>query len=423
MSNPKRAGRVCTALAVALTAGSLAACGDGYKPKPLSENAVSLTAALNADAKVKEGGVAASFTEKNIGFATEFFKRSFREANTLVSPLSLAVALSMTANGAGGNTLSEMEEVLGAPLADINGGLSSYMSYLEGESGKEITLSLADSIWVRDNVTPHVNRDFLQTNKDYYDAQIFSAPFDQTTIKDINTWTENETEGMIDKLIDEISPDTFMYLINALYFSGEWAEKYEKKSISDGRFTSLDGSASTVDMMNSTEGLYFSDENTTGFLKPYKGGKFAFAAFLPDEGVTISQYVAAMSAAKWKNLFDKSTPVAVKCTLPAFSYDFELEACALLKEMGMPAAFDGEKADFSGLLPDAYIGEVIHKTRIEVDAAGTKAAAVTGIGMRCESAAPEEYVVRLDRPFVYAIVDTENNYPLFLGAVTRLPAK
>ena len=228
---------------------------------------------------------------------------------------------------------------------------------------------------------------------------------------------------MIDKLIDEISPDTFMYLINALYFSGEWAEKYEKKSISDGRFTSLDGSVSTVDMMNSTEGLYFSDENTTGFLKPYKGGKFAFAAFLPDEGVTISQYVAAMSAAKWENLFDKSTPVAVKCTLPAFSYDFELEASPLLKEMGMPAAFDGEKADFSGLLPDAYIGEVIHKTRIEVDAAGTKAAAVTGIGMRCESAAPEEYVVRLDRPFVYAIVDTENNYPLFLGAVTRLPAK
>lgn len=138
--------------------------------------------------------------------------------------------------------------------------------------------------------------------------------------------------------------------------------------------------------MNSTEGLYFSDENTTGFLKPYKGGEFAFAAFLPDEGVTISQYVAAMSAAKWKNLFDKSTPVAVKCTLPAFSYDFELEASPLLKEMGMPAAFDGEKADFSGLLPDAYIGEVIHKTRIEVDAAGTKAAAVTGIGMRCESA-------------------------------------
>ena len=189
------------------------------------------------------------------------------------------------------------------------------MSYFEGESGREITLSLADSIWIRDNVAPHVNRDFLQTNKDYYDAQIFSAPFDQTTIKDINTWTENETEGMIDKLIDEISPDTFMYLINALYFSGEWAEKYEKKSISDGRFTSLDGSVSTVDMMNSTEGLYFSDENTTGFLKPYKGGEFAFAAFLPDEGVTISQYVAAMSAAKWKNLFDKSTPVAVKCTL------------------------------------------------------------------------------------------------------------
>ena len=132
MSHPKRAGRVCTALAVVLTAGSLAACSDGYKPKPLSENAVSLTAALNADAKVKEGGVAASFTEKNIGFATEFFKRSFQEANTLVSPLSLAVALSMTANGAGGNTLSEMEGVLGAPLADINGGLSSYMSYLEG---------------------------------------------------------------------------------------------------------------------------------------------------------------------------------------------------------------------------------------------------------------------------------------------------
>ena len=110
------------------------------------------------------------------------------------------------------------------------------------------------------------NADFLQRNKDYYDAEIYAAPFDKTTVSDINTWTENATRGMIKELIQEISPDSVAYLINALYFSGEWQNKYEKSDIAEGMFTAADGTASRVKTMKSSEGIYLSDENTTGFV-------------------------------------------------------------------------------------------------------------------------------------------------------------
>ena len=110
------------------------------------------------------------------------------------------------------------------------------------------------------------NADFLQRNKDYYDAEIYAAPFDKTTVSDINTWTENATRGMIKELIQEISPDSVAYLINALYFSGEWQNKYEKSDISEGTFTAADGTVSRVKTMKSSEGIYLSDENTTGFV-------------------------------------------------------------------------------------------------------------------------------------------------------------
>lgn len=386
-----------------------------------SGKAVNLAGTLEADVSVRNGS-ASAFTDKNLSFAAELFKRAFTEVeaeNTLVSPLSMAAALAMTANGAKSGTLAEMETVLGAPMSAINEGLSSYLAFLEGLNGEGLTLSVADSIWIRETYAPDINGGFLQTNKDYYDAEIFSAPFDDSTVNDINGWIENNTGGMIKDALKEIDPDIFMYLINALYFSGAWEEVYTENEVWTGGFVNLDGGFSEVKMMSSEEKLFISDENTVGFVKPYKGGKLAFAALLPDEETPISEYVAGMSATKWKKLFgDGMQRVDAFCTLPAFDYDFDLDAVDILKAMGMPSAF-GDRADFSGILPGASINSVVQKTKIEVSEMGTKAAAVTIVG---DGEAASPYEVYLNRPFVYAIVDTENYYPIFLGAVTKLPA-
>lgn len=420
MKNRKQKAFACTAAALSLAL--FGACSGGeYREKPLSENTVSLTASLVADKSVRTGN-AGEFSENNLSFSTEFFRRSYTGGNTLVSPLSLAAALAMTANGAKGETLSEMERVLGMSKESLNVGLSAYLDKV-AESG---ALSVADSLWLRDTMKEKAKADFLQRNKDYYDAEIYAAPFDQTTVSDINTWTANATRGMIKELIREISPDSVTYLINALYFSGEWQKKYEKSDISEGTFTAADGTASRVKTMKSSESVYLSDENTTGFVKAYKGGKFAFAAFLPAEEIPINEYVKGFSAEKWQGLFGHSSREPVRCTLPAFSYDFSLTASGILKDMGMPTAFDAGKADFSDMFDacpgeNFWLGEVLQKTRIEVDEAGTKAAAVTEIEMRTNSApAVEERIVILDRPFVYAIIDAENHYPIFLGTVTKL---
>ena len=233
------------------------------------------------------------FLDAQFDFAAELFKACAAESeykNTLISPLSVMTALAMTANGAGGLTEEEMETVLGGGMSmeELNAYLYAYNENLSEE------LVLANSIWFRQNALD-INEIFLQTNKDYYDAEIYAAPFDTTTVKDINSWIRNKTKNRIDNMLDEIDADSVMMLINALTFDGEWMEKYEKNDVKDVIFTTLDGTEQNVKMMFSEEYKYVSDENAVGFIKNYKGGNYAFAALLPKETVHFSDYVDSLT--------------------------------------------------------------------------------------------------------------------------------
>lgn len=214
-----------------------AACGKTYKPEPLSDKTRNLAGTLAADAG-KRMGKSAVLRRQISGFPRNFSSALFRSAAIrLVSPLSAAAVLAMIQNGAGGDTLSEMETVLGAPREAMNKNLSAYMQYLDGLDTEKVSLSLADSIWIRDACASEIKENFLQINKDYYDAEVYASPFDETTLSDVNLWTKNKTKGMIDKILEEINPMDFMYLINALYFEGEWEEKYERVKSATGRFS------------------------------------------------------------------------------------------------------------------------------------------------------------------------------------------
>lgn len=324
-----------------------------------------------------------AFAQSQMRLAVELFQSSVLESkdeNVLISPLSIQLALAMTANGADGNTKAEMEALLGGEISleDLNEYLYSYVNNLP--SAEKYKLQIANSIWFRDDEGRlQVEKDFLQKNADYYRAQAYKAAY------------------------------------------AEWQHVYDKSDVYKGKFTNIGGTEKQVDMMHSEESVYLQDKNAIGFTKPYSGSKYNFAVLLPNEGVDIYEYIAGLTGEKLMETLSTPQLGMVMATLPKFSYEYELTMNDVLKELGMPSAFSGDTADFSKMAHSSrgniYIGDVLHKTFISVDELGTKAGAVTKVQMNDESAPMSEWVVTLNRPFVYMIIDNETKLPIFIGTV------
>ncbi|MBQ2737213.1 MAG: serpin family protein [Clostridia bacterium] len=355
-------------------------------------------------------------------FAVRLFKQVNEGAkNTLLSPLSVLCALAMTANGAEGETRGQMETVLGMNVDELNLYLYSYINSLP--QGEKYKLSVANSIWLKDTDGFSVNPSFLQANADYYKAQIYKSPFDKRTLRDINLWVRNQTDGMIPKIIDEIPSQALMYLINALAFEAEWLDIYETDQVFERIFTKEDGERQSVELMYSTEGKYLEDENAVGFIKYYKGSKYAFVALLPDEGITVSEYINSLNGEALSSMLANAKSRTVRAAIPKFDTDYTVEMNDILKSMGMQDAFDGKRAEFGGIGEwrdgPIYIGDVIHKTYIQVGERGTKAGAVTAV--RLDGAMSQDPMevkqVILDRPFVYMLIDCEASLPFFIGTL------
>ncbi|MDD4125721.1 MAG: serpin family protein [Eubacteriales bacterium] len=367
-----------------------------------------------------------AFTASYADFSMELFKKTITEGkNSLISPLSVMLALAMTANGADTQTKAEMETLLGGGISLEN--LNEYLYYYVNSlpSDKKYKLGIANSIWFRDDEdTLAVEVDFLQINADYYNASAYKSPFDAQTVKDINNWVKDKTDGMIDSIVDRIDADTVMYLINALVFDAEWATIYEKNNITDGTFTAYDGKKRTVEMMSSVEERYIDDGKATGFIKYYKDGKYAFVALLPNVDITLDEYIDTLTGEGFVTAVKNAEKVSVEAKTPKFNYAYTVTMNDALKALGMPTAFNSGTADFSKLASspygNIYIGEVLHKTFISVDERGTKAGAVTKVEMKLKSCPMYDYTVTLDRPFVYAIIDTSTNLPVFMGTVTDI---
>ncbi len=372
--------------------------------------------------KTEDGSTEKTFGYRYHQFALNLLQQTYEDGkNEMISPLSVLAALTMTENGAKGDTLSQMEQVLsdGTPVEQQGRELSSYMKKLTDTENAHF--NIANSIWLKDADTLHVEDDFLSKNSKLFDAEIYQAPFDDHTLKDINTWVSQKTEKMIPEILDKIEDHSVMYLINAVAFDAKWQSPYEKEDVESGIFTSENGKQQTVDMMYSTEGYYLEDDTTTGFIRPYEDG-YSFVALLPKEGISMEDYIGQLSAEKLISLVgNASTDYDVDAAIPKFKSEYSIELKDTLQNMGMTDAFDENQADFRGIGTsdngNIYISMVLHKTYIEVDEQGTKAGASTVVGMVETTALyePEIKTVHLDRPFVYAIIDTETQMPIFLG--------
>lgn len=350
---------------------------------------------------------------------TDFSIRLLRESmedgkNTLISPMSVLAALSMTANGAEGETLAQMEAVLGQSKDALNDW------YKNGTDKSRDYLHLANAIFIKDDPALTVSEDFLQTLEKWYETGIYMTSFNDSTLREINGFVEENTNGMVKDILDKIPDDAVMYLINALAFEARWANPYNEYQVGERIFTTEDGREQTVELMYSEEyDVYIEDDLFTGFLKDYEGGRYTFAALLPKEGVTVAEVADSLSG----DITDKICSRwggTVLTAMPKFETEFDTQMNEVLQAMGMTDAFDPYAADFSSLATYAggniFLNRVIHKTFISVAEQGTRAGAATVIEAAAGAAAPEEVKeVILNRPFLYMIWDMEANTPLFMG--------
>ncbi len=257
-----------------------------------------------------------------------------------------------------------------------------------------------------------------------YGSEVYKASFDGSTLKDINEWVGQNTDGMIEEILDNIPEEAVMYLVNAIAFEAEWQTVYKEHQIREGSFTTEDKITQDVELMYSTEQQYLQDDKAQGFLKYYKDGKYVFAALLPDEGVSVREYVETLTGEKLSNILKNASQVQVNAAIPKFESDYGVEMSEILKKMGMTAVFDRKTADFSGLgtYEDAelFISRVLHKTYICIDESGTKAGAATAVEMSQDAAFEIPIGVKtvyLNRPFVYMLIDCETRQPIFMGTV------
>lgn len=240
----------------------------------------------------------------------------------------------MLQNGAAGETLAQIEQASGFDTNALNAYLNAYARRLAGAdpygSGIELDpleLNLADSIWLK-NDDLSVQEDYLETCANTLDAQAFEAPFDNTTLQDINAWVDENTHGMIPQIIDDISPDSRLFLISALAFEGAWDDLYEDESVLDWTFTAQDGSQTDCRMMRSREDSYLENDSFTGFIKPYRDYNFGFAGLLPKEGLTLDQALDSLDGAALANLLTPKDFSLADAGLPKFTLEYATELTA-----------------------------------------------------------------------------------------------
>lgn len=373
------------------------------------------------------GPIDSDVSMANTRFGFDLFSeiwKSEQNQNIFISPFSVSTALTMTLNGASGETEQAMTDTL--QLQDIaNDAInSSYYQLLNAlqTSDTKVTLSIANSLWGREGMRFKTN--FLGQNFRYFDAEIEMLDFSNQseTLKVINQWVNDNTNGKITEILDEIESNAVLFLINAIYFKGTWQTEFDPSNTQDGTFHLIDGSTTIVPLMKS-QGQYpiYHGENVQAINLPYGEGRMSMYIFLPTQESNLSDFLGTLNAEDWENWMTQFRDQNVSIQIPKFKIEYGTkELNDVLTSLGMGVTFDEERADFSRMASlediggNLYIEKVAHKTFIEVNEEGAEAAAATSVGIGIRSL-PRQFNV--NRPFFFAIRDNETKTVLFMGVV------
>lgn len=376
--------------------------------------------------KYKGDKKAATLVKGGNEFGLELFRLIAQDEETpdnmMMSPVSVAMALGMTYNGAAGETKTAFEETLrlqGFSREEINDIHQALVVYLL-QADPKVVFNIANSIWYRHNF--NVLDSFIDVNSKYYFAEVSGLDFNNpAAVETINNWIAAKTQNKIEEVLDQIPAEAVMYLINALYFNGMWKFEFDKKNSFDGSFYGENGEIFPVNYMKNESAYdYFENDLLSAIELPYGNGNFVMNVFLPKPGKKINDILEELNANNWHAWMESFTPQDdILVQLPKFKYEFKTSLNDPLKDMGLSNAFTEGVADFSGINPDVdlFISRVIHKTFIDVNEKGTEAAAVTVVEIGVTSAGPEKPSFIADRPFIYAITEKTTGAILFMGKV------
>ena len=396
------------ALAVVLTA-----CSDPQSPgRP--------TPSLDA----AEQQISSSGNEFSFALFQQLAKREAGK-NVFVSPLSASMSLGMAMNGAAGPTFDAMRTALRLGTGDmgqIDAGYRGLVDLLRGLD-PTTTFQIANSIWYRNSVS--FRQSFLDTTKKYFDAQVQGLNFADATgsLATINAWVSANTGGKIPKILDEITPDEVMFLINAIYFKGTWQMKFDPALTTPDRFVAADGTIQTVPFMNRREHLkpmflFGATQQQVSIVElPYGNGDFAMDIILPPPNASVDSTAAALTSTAWDALIASLKEVDFALAMPKFTLSYERTLTDDLSALGMGVAFT-DQANFSGMSAVGLKLEFVkQKTFVDVNEAGTEAGASTVTGVVPTSLTE----VRVNRPFIFVIRERQTGTIVFMGKLLRVP--
>jgi len=362
-------------------------------------------------------------------FGLELLQKA-REAGdgpVLLSPMSVALALSMAANGSDGETLAQFQEVLGggADLSELNAACAQFMFDYQGLPGST-KFSIANSLWK--DPQGGIYKEFVSKCRGYLSAHVYEANLsEERIVEDVNRWVSEKTNGMIPELIQEpFGEDVACLLINALYLKNAWSNEFDPLVTHKMDFHHADGSASRTDFLQhfDTKLSYIKDKGAQGAVLPYDDGRLAFFALMPDlypDSPDLGEWLSSLESDDMAELIDsRADAFFLRFAMPKFTAEWSGELKDILPLLGLEDAFDPEAADFSKLGDSEfgyYLSRVVHAAKLEVNEKGTEAAAATLAAPAAGAPLPdpEGVTLILDRPFLYGIVDLQTNVPLFLG--------
>jgi serpin B len=378
-------------------------------------------------AQAEPAAVDSRLISANTRFGFKLFSEMQRhsEGNMLISPSSVSIALAMTYNGASGETqqaMAQTMELSDLSVAEINQANAALLTTLE-TADTTVELAIANSLWGRADYA--FRPEFLQRNQDFYEAEVDRLDFASADAVDrINRWVDQQTQGKIPTILDQIDPNDVLFLINATYFKGSWTQAFDPDQTLDRPFYLADGTQKPHPMMTQTgEYRYLETDQFQAVRLPYGQERFSFYVFLPRQGYRLSEFQATLNAENWEVWLNQLRVRNGAIQLPRFQLEYSAGLKDALATLGMAPAFDPDRADFTGISPQpVFISSVRHKTFIEVNEAGTEAAAVTAVITRTTSAPVEiepPFEMTIDRPFFYAIRDDRTGAILFMGTIVN----
>jgi serpin B len=357
-------------------------------------------------------------------------------ANFTASPLSIALALGMLRAGARGTTGRQIDAVLGlppgtAPEGSVHATLAALARDLIPVEPAPVapmptvavapmpTVAIANAFFVDDGFAAAVQPAFTDLLAETYRARLTSLHFDDPgAVAAINAWVDAETRGRIDRLFDSLGAGTRLVLANAVYLKATWQTQFGRPTTVPGDFSVAPGTTVEAQLMRHTfEGVRYAETaDWQRITLPYVGGTLAMHVALPRTVLTNVDSIADLLPVATASTAS-DPPAWVALTLPRWDTHTDLDLVRVLARLGMTDVFDGRKADLSGIAPGLVVGDAVHRANITVDEEGTEAAAVTGIAMRLALRAGEPLQMRVDRPFVWAVVHEPTGTPVFVGHV------